>query len=161
MRVTPISEEEAEAQSANLWPESEYDYEVRDASEETSKNTGNEMIKLEIWVFNQEGGRRLVFDYLVGGEKSAWKVRKFAASCGLLPQFEKGDLIAPEIVGRTGRCKLGIQPAKDGYQAKNVVRDYIKAASAPEAAPPSRLVPRQSLSRVKTPAGDIDDEIPF
>lgn len=152
MRVTPLSEKEADDQSANLWPDGEYDFEVKEASEETS-NAGNDMFKLELWIYNQEGGRRIVFDYLVSSEKSAWKIRHFAASCGLLPQYEAGQLIESEIVGRTGRCAIATQPAKDNYPAKNVVRGYVKAAATSRASVPS--------SRAKAPAGDIDDDIPF
>lgn len=155
MRFTPLSEQEAEAQSANLWPDGEYDFEVRDATEKESSQ-GNEMTELEVWIYDQSGGRRLVFDYLVATEKSAWKIRRFAASCGLLPQYDRGTLMANEMVGRTGKCLVRTRPAKDGYQAKNIIQDYLKAASmARSASSPA------SPSRAKAPAGDIDDEIPF
>lgn len=156
MRVNPISEEEAEAQSSNLIAPGTYDYEVRDASEETSA-AGNEMIKLEVSIFTPDGSRRMVFDYLVGSEKAAWKCRHFAASCGLLEQYEKGLLIAPEIIGRTGKCVIATQPARDQYPPKNTIRDYVKAPGAAEPArPPSARKP------VHAGAGsDLDDEIPF
>lgn len=156
MRVNPISEEEAEAQSSNLLVPGTYDYEIRDASEETSA-AGNEMIKVEAIVFDRAGGRCVVFDYLVGSEKAAWKIRHFAASCGLLEQYEKGSLIAPEIIGRTGKCVIATRPARDQYSAQNTIRDYVKAAGAParSAAPSSR-------KPVHAGAGsDLDDEIPF
>lgn len=152
MRITPISEEEADAQSSNLLPPGTYDYEIRDASEETSA-AGNEMIRVEVFIFSQDGSRRLVWDYLVGSEKAAWKVRRFASSCGLLEQYEKGMLIAPEIVGRTGKCVVAIRPARDQYPPQNTIRDYVKAAGAPSPAP---------RKPVHAGAGsDLDDEIPF
>ena len=150
MKVNPISEQEADAQSSGLWPDGEYDYEIREASEETSA-AGNSMIKLEVYIFDRDANRRMVFDYLVNSDGAAWKIRKFAASCGLLPQYEKGDLMANEIVGRTGRCKVGTQAARGEYPAKNVIRDFIKAAGV--------SIPVQR--REKVVAGEIDDEIPF
>ena len=153
MRFTPISEEAAASQSAGLWEAGEYDFEIREATEKESKS-GNEMVELEVWIYDTSGGRRLVFDYLVATEKSSWKIRHFAASCGLLAQYEKGTLMASEMVGRTGKCEVGVQPAKDGYQAKNVIRGYVRSSE-------KQAQSRPVQSRVKSPAGDIDDEIPF
>jgi hypothetical protein len=157
MKFTPITEQEAEAQSSSIWPDGTYDFEVKEAEEKTSQ-AGNEMTELQVWIFNKEGDRKMVFDYLVSSEKASWKIRHFAASCGLIRQYETGSLLAPEIVGRTGQCTIGTQKARDSYPAKNVIRDYVKTAgstahtgvSAPAAG-----------RREKAPAGDIDDEIPF
>ena len=149
MRVTPISEEEAAAQSADLWPDGTYDYEVREATEETSK-AGNDMIKLEVWIFNQAEQRRLVFDYLVASEKTAWKIHEFAASCDLLKQYRTGTLVANEIVGRCGKCVVATQKATDAYPARNIIRRYVKAT---ESTPASR--------QPAMAGGSIDDEIPF
>jgi hypothetical protein len=152
MKFTPLSEQEAESQSSGLWPDGQYDFEVREATEKES-STGNEMTELEVWIYNPSGDRRLVFDYLVVTEKSAWKIRSFAASCGLLPQYERGTLIANEMVGRTGRCILMTRPANDGYPAKNTIKSYVKAAAG--------AVRASSGSRAKVPVSDIDDEVPF
>lgn len=155
MRFTPVSEQEADSQSANLFPNGDYDFEVREATEKESAS-GNEMTELEVWIFDSSGTRKLLFDYLVVTEKSAWKIRHFAASCGLLPQYERGSLSANEMVGRTGKCTVATQPAKDGYPAKNVIRDYLKAAGAPVSRP------TQSRPKAMATAGDdLNDEIPF
>jgi hypothetical protein len=161
MKFNPISEEEAEAQSSDLWPAGEYDFEVREATEKES-SAGNDMTELELWIYDKHGSRRLVFDYLVATEKSAWKLRHFAASCGLLPQYQKGVLMANEMVGRTGKCEIGIRK-QEGYADKNTVRSYLKAAAtgeqAQERVPGSSRI--KSPGRVKAPAGDIEDDIPF
>lgn len=155
MHFTPMSEEEAAAQSADLWPDAIYDYEVRDASEETSA-AGNAMTKMEVWIYNQAGSRRLLFDYLVASEKAAWKIRSFCESCNLLEQYKTGALMVADIVGRTGRCQVVTQKADGAYPAKNVIRGYVKTkAAAPVSG--SGTAPH----RTKVPAGDIDDEIPF
>lgn len=153
MRFTPLSEQEAESQSSDLWPDGTYDFEVREATEKQS-SSGNDMTELEVWVYNQAGGRRLVFDYLVVSEKAAWKIRSFAASCGLLPQYDQGSMVANEMVGRTGRCILTTRKAEGSYPAKNTIKSYVKAASSPRPATPP--------TRAKIHAGaDIDDSIPF
>lgn len=154
MRVTPISEQEADALSTNLWPDNEYDYEIKEAEEKTSR-AGNDMFALQIWLYDDQGAKKMVFDYLINEERQSWKIRHFAASCGLLPQYEKGSLMVGEMIGRTGRCTIGSQPAKDGYPAKNVVRGYVKATGA------TPVTARPPAQREKAPAGDIDDEIPF
>lgn len=154
MRFTPVSEEEANAQSSGIWPAGDYDFEIKDATEKESAS-GNEMTELEVWLYDDGGKRKMVFDYLVVTEKSAWKIRHFAASCGLLAQYERGSLMANEMVGRTGKCTVATQAANNGYPAKNVIRDYLKA----EAAQISR--PTQPRTRTPAPAGDIDDDIPF
>lgn len=157
MKFTPVSEEKPAPQSAGVWENGIYDYEVRDA-EETISSAGNEMIKLVVCILNKAGDQKILYEYLVGTEKAAWKVREFAASCGLLRQYETGSLMAAEIVGRTGMCEVGTRAAEGRYEAKNTVRSWIgKADSAKTPSPP-----RTPLSREKKPAGpDLDDEIPF
>lgn len=158
MRVTPKSEQEVqkEANKFGPWPLGTYDFEVAEASDEISSK-GNEMIKLTLHVFNQDGERRTVFDYLL--ESIPHKLRHASEACGLLARYEGGQLDGVDFYGKTGRLKLGIQPEKDGYQAKNTVRDYIPAKEPRQAsasAPASR--------RATAPAGaaaDLDDEIPF
>lgn len=159
MRFTPISEQEAASQSSSLWKAGVYDYEVRNAEDKTSSG-GNEMTALEVWVYDQSGGRRLVFDYLVASENTVWKIRRFAESCGLLDQFDKGVLEAADCEGRTGRCKLAVAPAKDGYEAKNVIRDYIKMPDAPKRAE-TGATPSSRKPIAAGAGSDLDDEIPF
>ena len=154
MRFNPLSEEEAAAQSADLLSDGQYDYEIREATEEVSKASGADMLKLEVWVYAATGDRRLVFDYLVNSERAAWRLRSFAESCNLLEQYKTGSLMVADIVGRTGRCQIATQKADATYPAKNIIKGYVKAKAT--GAPPS---PRKPV-----PAGagtDLDDEIPF
>jgi hypothetical protein len=53
------------------------------------------------------------------------------------------DMAAEYMVGRAGRCKVAIQPAKGQYQAKNIVSDYLGGSDE------------------KAPKQLVDDEIPF
>jgi hypothetical protein len=157
MLFTPVTEEAADAQGNDLWPNGSYDYEIRQATETTSK-AGNAMFSLEVWIYKPDGDRKLVFDYLVASDKAAWKIRSFAASCGLVQQYETGCLMEAEIVGRTGRCTVGTQAASNGYAAKNHITGYLRAEGA-AMTPPDRAPARKPV-----PAGagsDLDDIIPF
>src|SRR5580658_7361799 len=98
MRVTPISAEEADAQSVgDPWPAGEYDFTVHEASEAVS-NSGNEQTKLVLHVYNRAGQQRTVFDYLVNTAKSQWKIRHFAEAVGMVRQYETGDMPTHQMV---------------------------------------------------------------
>ena len=146
------------------WPAGDYDFEVHDASEELSKASGREQIKLTLYVFNEDGNKRTVFDYLGSDEKSAWKVRHFCEAIGLLDDYESGELDVRDIEGKTGRCKLRVKSAQGNFPAGNQVGDYLGTHSAaPKAArssspPPSRPAP---TARQRVPVDDLDDSIPF
>ena len=145
MRVTPKTEDEL----TGLLDDGEYDFEVLDA-EDTKSKKGNEMIALQLKVFDGNGGSRLVWDYLL--ESVGYKVRHIADATGLIRSYEAGALMATDLEGKCGRVKIGTQAAQGGYQAKNVVKDYIKIGV--EQSAPAR-------KKLATVAADLDDEIPF
>lgn len=143
MKVTPISE--ADAAIAGLRKAGLYDFEVLESKDRISKNE-NEMIELNVKLYDTEGRTFRLFDYLVSSEGMAYKIRHYASATGQLPQYEKGELRAEDQQGKTGRCQVGIQKARDGYPAKNVIQDYVpNVPGAP------------LIASVK----DMDDEIPF
>lgn len=149
MRVTPISEKDAE--EAGLRKRGLYDFEVLEAAEKLSSK-GNEMIELNVKLYDTEGHSFWLYDYLVSSDGMAYKVRHFSAATGLLPKYEKGELTAADCIGKTGRCQLGIEPAKNGYRAKNKIEDYVPlVAGAP-------LIASMSAKDV---AKELDDDIPF
>lgn len=127
MKVSPISSDAAHtaANAFRTWPRGMYDFEVVSAIDTTSK-AGNAMTELELRIHNKEGKSRTQKDWLVESEATSYKVRHFAASTGLLPMYEKGDLPAEAMVGRAGKLMLGIEKDKGGvYPDKNKVSDYI------------------------------------
>lgn len=148
MRFQPKSEEEINA--ANLLPGGDYDFEVFAASEEVSAK-GNDMVKLTLHIEGEEGRRHTVFDYLVGSDASMFKVRGFAVCVGLLPQYEVGEMSADSMIGRTGRCQIGIDDKNKAYAPKNVVRMYHKPMNGTAMAPASKA----------QAAAVVDDDIPF
>lgn len=152
MKFTPRSDEEIESETSKFgpWPAGTYDFEVADAADQVSK-AGNEMLVLTLSVFNTEGERRTVYDYLL--ESIAYKLKHAAEACGLHDNYARGDINKYDFFGKTGRLQLRIQPAKDGYAAKNVVRDYVPARPVPASVPARRAAMHAGR--------DIDDEIPF
>lgn len=143
MKFEPISE--ADAANANLRKAGLYDFEVLESKDRISKKE-NQMIELNVKLYDTEGRTFRLFDYLVSAEGMAYKIRHYASATGQLAQYEKGELRALDQVGKTGRCQVGIQKAKDGYPAKNIISDY--APTVPGA---------PLIESVK----DMDDEIPF
>jgi hypothetical protein len=158
---------EHELATDDLWAPGQYDFEVREADETISKTSGADMIKLTLYVFRPDGERRTVFDYLVGTEGGQRKVRSFAQAVGLLAQYEKGELLAIDMVQRTGQLKLRVEQDKSGqFPDKNSVADYLKPKAAPAsvAQPVSRSLRPAVEARKPVPAGagnDLDDAIPF
>lgn len=119
MQFTPKSEKEIQA--ANLLPAGEYDFTVVRA-EDTKSKAGNDMIKVTIGIYQQNGTQRLMDDYLL--ESVPHKLRHFAETIGLLAQYEMGQLGADELEGRAGRVKIRIKEQTD-YPSKNEVKDYV------------------------------------
>ncbi len=143
MRFQPQTDEQIA--DAGLLPENTYDVEVFDATEKQSKS-GNEMIVLELRVFT-DGGHRDLTDYVVSN--LAWKVKGAAKGFGLLAEYESGELTANDFLGKSGRAKIGKQPANGDFGPKNVIKNYEPKmqASAP-------------MARASSGAA-MDDDIPF
>ena len=159
MRIQPITAEQASESSGAFepWPAGEYDFIVNEAIDDISK-AGNEQIKLTLHVFNRNGARRIVFDYLGSGQSSQWKVRHAAEAMGLLRQYDAGELNPHEMIGKPGKCLLRVKPAANGYDANNQVGDYV----VPKAVAAGTQPAMRSASKAKVhTGGDLDDTIPF
>lgn len=147
MRVAPKSEKEIA--EMGLWPAGVYGFEILEAEETTSKS-GNDMIRLSVRLFDDHGNYTNVYDYLL--EQMAAKLRHCAEVCGVLTDYENGELSAVSLIGKTGRCKLIVQKDKAGqYPDRNAIADYVRAkdTNGGSTVPP------------KARKADLDDEIPF
>lgn len=121
MKFSPKTENEIK--SANLLPAGEYDAEIGTAEDKVSA-AGNEMIKLDVTVFDKGGGKHFIYDYLL--EAMAFKLRHAAEACGLLEKYEKGLLEADDFIGKSCTVKLKVDISKDvKYPDKNVIADYV------------------------------------
>ncbi len=87
-------------------PAGEYTVEVINA-EETYSQKNSEMIELKLKV---EPSGAIVFDHLVFMPNSFWKIDTFRASTGenVTPD-EDVEIVADELIGRTGRVRLAIE----------------------------------------------------
>lgn len=155
MRFQPKTEKEVS--ESGLLPKDKYPFEVVDAAEGQSK-AGNDMIEMKVIVFDGER-KKTIFDYLVSTDSTAYKIRHFADSIGKLAEYEAGNLDADELTGASGFCMVDIQPEKNGYPAKNVIRDYCKRGTV-DGAPKVAVKPAAAKSATKV-HDDMDDSIPF
>lgn len=156
MRFQPKSESDIQAErdaAMGLWPKGVYDFEIIGAEDRISSK-GNEMIELSVRVFNGDGTHKTVRDFLL--ESMPHKLRHAAEACGMLADYERGTIAAGRMIGRTGRCRLGVEKDKSGqFPDKNRIEDYDKPAVS-LGARPAPAAQRQAVH-----AGDLDDEIPF
>lgn len=159
---TPKSEEECQAE--NMCPEGEgLPFTVLDSAEVESKNpknAGRSMIKLKLAVHARDGFDYHVYDY-VADWFLAFKFRHFFYSVGMAAQYEKGEVTASDgrLKGKQGFCNIEIEPAKNGYQAKNKVGDYVPNPNAPTASFTTNP-PAITGTSPATPAPG-DDDVPF
>lgn len=105
-----------------------YPFTVKKAQAKMSQG-GNEMIALELIVLCDHI-EYTVFDYLVGTETMAWKIRHFCDAVKLDKEYEDDSFDALMCRGRSGFADIGKQEAKEKpgggmYAAKNVVLDYV------------------------------------
>ena len=157
MRFTPKSAEEIA--KAGLLPDGDYDFEVTDAEEATSK-AGNEMIVLSLKVFDGDGGHQSVRDYLVSSDGGLRKIRGFAVATDLVERYETGALDASDMLRQSGRCKIK-RDANPGYEPKNAVAYYLDPAKQADAPVARRAVQPVRQSTPAMTNSDLDDEIPF
>jgi hypothetical protein len=115
----------ADAAALRVFPRGDYPFEVIEGEDKVSE-AGNPMIVLKIKVTNTYGVSRYVTDYLL--EKWPVKLRHAAEACGLLEQYEAGELAGKDLVGKTGKVTLTIEKDKK-FPDKNVVADYVVRAA--------------------------------
>jgi hypothetical protein len=157
MQFNSRSREELARES--LTPPGEYDFEIISAEETTSKK-GNEMIKLKLRVF-VENGEIHVYDYLVAGME--YKLANFCDAIGRSDDYDDGEINADNLVGCAGKLKLVIEEAQKDkdtgevkWPAKNAVKTYIAGKKGQEKMA-ERRVKTAPTAAVKTD----DEEIPF
>ncbi len=148
MEFEPKTEEEIIEEM--LWPEGDYAFEILSGTDKVSKK-GNQMIELNLQIFNNEGQFIFVYDYLL--ESMKFKLLHISEACGLYDKYMTGKLTGDDFKGKTGMLKLGRQDAQNGYAAKNAVDDYIKGDK--EAKPAKKQSTKADLEE------KLDDDLPF
>lgn len=148
MQFNPLTEQEI--QTAHLIPEGIYDYVVVYAKEEISR-AQNQYIDMQIRVFSDKG-ERTVFTNLAFIKL----LKHFCDVNNMQDKYLAGKVEDKDCINKSGgKVVIGIEPEKprEGggtYRAKNIVMDYIPAASP-------------SLAKIlgDKPKDDFDSDIPF
>ncbi|HHF7350857.1 TPA: DUF669 domain-containing protein [Legionella anisa] len=133
-----MNEQEAMQERFQLLKEGEYDA-VITASQDTHSSTGNPMMDMTVTVFDENGRKQDIRDFLVFTPKMMWKIIHFADSAGILKEYEEQKLCSQVAIDNRVRVKIKIEEGKlipveklDGkpmgskYPDKNKVEDYVK-----------------------------------
>lgn len=151
MKFEPKTDEQIAEE--NLLPVGVYDFEIIKAQDKQSK-AGNDMIELTLKVYSNDGGFKLVNDYLL--ESLPAKLKRASETCNLLDKYDLGELAAADFLDKSGRVKIGIQKGKEKedksgfYPDRNNVAEYIK---------PVQKTP--SIADSSYPDDSLNDTIPF
>ena len=148
MNFKPKSDQELARDS--LLEKGDYGFTVLEAEDKVSKN-GNEMIEMKLEIFTDNGGSRVLFDWLM--EKVPYKLKHFCDAVGLSDKYNAGTLKAIDCEGKSGTCAIIIKEDPSGqYQPKNSVRDYLVRSREETPAVSKSTSNRNDLE---------DDDIPF
>jgi hypothetical protein len=148
------------------WKEGEYDAVVEKAVEHVAKESGNSGRKLTLRIYS--GDQSMVLsDYLMAGEKAAWKIKEFAKAIGHVELFDSGEFDPINFVGCSVRVLLKVEDNGD-FGEQNKIGKYMAGVAparpvapkpAPRAAAPA---PRPKAGMVNTGHAPMTEEdIPF
>ena len=126
MKFTSMTEEQIAA--SGLLPEGVYDFTIVEAIEKTS-NSGNDMFQLKLNVFDPNNGNPIVvMDWILPSFPK--KFKHIHDACGLLKQYQDGNVTTFDLEGKSGKLLLGIGKPytdKNGLErVNNSVVDYVK-----------------------------------
>lgn len=111
--------------AVTVWPDGDYDAELKKVEEKTSKTSGNPMEVWTIAVFNADGDERSVTEYVVF-PAAVFKVKQLAAAMGRKPEFDSAQFHAKNYIGAGFKVKLAIDK-QDGFDDKNKIAKYYEA----------------------------------
>jgi len=125
----------------------DYPVEVIDANETVSK-TGHEMIELKL----KTSAGSYLYDFLVFIPNAYWKIDSFRAATGeVVTPEDEVEIIADDLIGRTGTVRLIVEEYKG--KKRNKVAAWL--------APKSGSMPAAKPAAQPQPQADEDDNIPF
>ena len=121
MQFTPKTNEQLDM--IGLLEEGIYQFTVL-ASEDAISKSGNEMIKMQLKVWDKSGGEHIIYDYLL--EAFIKKLSHFAKATGLEDKYNLGTINAEDCKHKSGYLELIVQHDKTGqYGPRNSVKDYV------------------------------------
>lgn len=164
MQFTPKTGKELQQENERLLlpaRKEPYPATVTKAVDKVSKS-GNEMIEITLSVYSDDGSHRVVTDYLMAAMMH--KLFHFAEATGLMDAYSEGTIRAADCEGREVFVKIGIDPAKGDFAAKNVAKDYFSPKSEARHAT-AKAEPKSEKMPPRPPSDpDLDtekDDIPF
>jgi hypothetical protein len=102
-------------------------YKIVAASEGMTVN-GNDKLILTLELTLDNGRKVLLFGQdLIFSAKAMWKIREFAISSALYPQFKAGKIGDVTVDKREGILEIGYD-LNPGYNPKNFVKKWIESA---------------------------------
>lgn len=141
-------------------PEGEYEAVVEKVVEHVAKESGNVGRKMSIRVYHNDT-TVVLFDYLMAGEKAAWKIREFAKALGQVEAFDAGTFEPLDCQGCNVRVLLKIEDNGD-FGEQNRVGKYLptlsKTTAAPAPSPAPNMTPRPRATAHKALS---EEDIPF
>ncbi len=151
----PMTEEEIKA--LNMVDEGIYDFEVVKATAKTSQK-GNQMIEMQLMIWDKEGKEHVIFDYLVSIKSMMYKIKHFCDTAGLDKEYQSGSFDVSQCEGRRGKAHIVVQagqpnPAGGMYADKNAVKDYVMTDKG--------AVKHESDSSKPQVDNDLNDDLPF
>ncbi len=138
-----VSKTAKQIEEEQLLSEGKYPFTIKVVEEKDDKNR-QPFFKLKLYVHAPDGRDWHVYDNV----SMAWMAHKFLHLCdtvGLAAQYERGEIHVEDLISRQGYCEIGMEEAKGGYAAKNIVNDYVTAKEI----------------RREEPKATIDDDVPF
>ena len=130
-------------------PANWYKVVVASAEERATKAMTGSYIRLELEVIEGEyAGRRVYENLNTENENQTTKdiaIRQFGSLCRAIQTFTLRDL--SDLYNKPFMAKVGIKPARDGYEASNRINQYAAldgsdtAAAPPVAAPKAASTP--------------------
>lgn len=126
MKFQPATADEVA--TSGLMEAGEYNGTVVEATEKVS-GSGNEMIEIRIDLDTPSGGTYSVYDWLLGMDSMAWKLRHFAESANLVAKYDAGELGAEDVQGSLIRCRIIVEKGDDEYGPRNRIKDYVERTS--------------------------------
>jgi hypothetical protein len=133
-----MSETEAMAERFQLIKAGEYDA-VITASKDAVSSSGNPMMDMTVCVYDNDGNKHEIRDFLVFTKTMMWKVIHFVTSAGILTLYESRKLCSDTAINCRVRVKVGVEEGKEipedklngkpygsKYPDKNKIEDYLK-----------------------------------
>lgn len=126
MQFTPVSEEDLDKMN----PSFEYgnnDFQIKEAVNAVSKK-GNDMIVLDLKLWDKNGSSRMAKCWLVFTDKMMWKIKNFCAAIEKPEWYEKGNIPEDELTDMSGSCFTSSEEYENKEGKKRLranVEDFI------------------------------------